>query len=60
MLIDYVEVLREQLGRARFRNGQWERFENGEWVPWPVLKLDRLGRLGALGSIGPTKKTEAA
>lgn len=44
MSID-VEQLREQLSRCRLRNDQWERLENGEWVPWPVLRLDRLAHL---------------
>jgi len=44
-MIDYVEVLREQMARARYRNGLWERLEDGRWVPWPVLRLDRLGRM---------------
>lgn len=37
-----VAKLNEQLARCRYRDGRWERLENGEWVAWPVLKLDRL------------------
>jgi hypothetical protein len=47
-LINYVEVLSEQMSQTRYRDGSWERLENGQWVPWRVLKLDRLGRMEAL------------
>jgi hypothetical protein len=60
MQINYAEVLPEQLARTRFRDGRWERLEDGEWVPWPVLKMDRLGRLEALRCHGRTPRTEAA
>jgi hypothetical protein len=51
MLVNYVEVLDSQMSRTRVRDGIWERFEDGQWGPWPVLSLDRLGRLEALRSI---------
>jgi len=38
------ERLSEQMERTRFRYGRLERLENGEWVPWPVLPMDKLGR----------------
>ncbi len=39
-MINYVQVLAEQMARTRFRDGKWERLdEYGRWVPWPVLKL---------------------
>jgi len=47
-LINYVEILTEQMSKTRYRDGVWERFEDGQWAPWRVLKLDRLGRLEAL------------
>ena len=50
ILVNYVEILGEQMSRTRYRNGLWERLEDGRWVPWRVLKLDRLGRLAALGA----------
>lgn len=34
----------EQMNRSRYRNGRHERLENGEWVPWPVLKIDKYAR----------------
>jgi hypothetical protein len=37
----------DQLEKSRFRNGRHERLENGEWKPWPVLKLDEIGRIAA-------------
>jgi len=43
-----VEQLNGQMQRSRFKGGRFERFENGEWVPWPVLGLDQLGRREAL------------
>jgi hypothetical protein len=43
MSIDYRDHIVEQMRRSRYRDGRHERLENGEWVPWPVLTLDRLG-----------------
>ena len=60
VLIDYVDALPEQMGRARYRNGFWERLEGNRWVPWPVLRLDRLGRLEAMRCHGRVLRTEAA
>jgi hypothetical protein len=37
-----ADLLREQMKNIRFRNGRWERLENGQWAPWPVLKIDGL------------------
>jgi hypothetical protein len=48
ILVNYVEVLGAQMSQTRLRDGCWERLEDGEWVPWRVLKLDRLGHLEAL------------
>jgi hypothetical protein len=34
--------VREQIIRSRYnhKEARHERLENGEWVPWPVLRLD--------------------
>lgn len=37
-----TSVLDAQMAAGRYRNDKWERLENGEWVPWPVLTLDGL------------------
>ena len=42
MTID-TETLTGQMNRCRFRGGRFERLEGDEWVPWPVLPLDRIG-----------------
>lgn len=39
--------LHEQMQRARFRNGRFERLQDGCWVEWPVLTIDRLGQKAA-------------
>jgi|HubBroStandDraft_2_1064218.scaffolds.fasta_scaffold02109_7 hypothetical protein len=59
-LINYVEILSEQMSQTRYRDGNWERLENGQWVPWRVLKLDRLGRLEALRATSRAPRTQAA
>lgn len=41
MTFDTVK-LDEQMQNSRFRSGRFERLENGEWVEWPVLRLDPL------------------
>jgi len=33
--------LAEQMKQSRVRDGRFERLENGEWVVWPVLRLDK-------------------
>lgn len=38
--------VREQMNRSRYKNGRHERLENGVWVPWPVLKLDKYAHDG--------------
>lgn len=43
MTID-VELLSEQMRQSRFYGGRLERLVDGEWVPWPVLPIDKLGR----------------
>jgi hypothetical protein len=35
--------VRDQMNHSRYINGRHERLVNGEWVPWPVLKLDKYG-----------------
>lgn len=40
MAID-TELLTEQMKNSRFRAGRFERLVSGEWVPWPILTLDR-------------------
>lgn len=50
-LVNYVEVLGAQMSQTRLRDDRWERLEDGEWVPWRVLELDRLGRLEALRAL---------
>ena len=45
VLVNYVEVLGEQMSKTRTRDGVWERLQDGEWATWPVLRLDRLARL---------------
>ena len=42
MTID-ASNLPEQMKNARVVDGRFERLENGEWVPWPVLSIDKLG-----------------
>lgn len=42
MTIDSA-ALSDQMNRSRYRNGRFERLEGGEWVPWPVLPLDKAG-----------------
>jgi hypothetical protein len=42
MTVD-LAALMDQMNRSRFRGGRFERLEGGEWVPWPVLPLDRVG-----------------
>ena len=42
MAID-AELLGAQMKQSRFANGRFERLVNGEWVEWPVLRLDKLG-----------------
>jgi hypothetical protein len=36
----------DQMNNSRYnpKEGRFERLENGEWVPWPVLKMDKYGR----------------
>ncbi len=60
MLVDYIGVLSEQMNRARFRDGRWERLEDGQWKPWPVLWLDRLGRLEVMRCHGRVPRTKDA
>jgi hypothetical protein len=36
--------VREQMNRSRYTKGRHERLVDGEWVPWPVLTLDKYGR----------------
>lgn len=36
------DALREQMKNVRSVDGRFERLVNGEWVPWPVLRLDKL------------------
>lgn len=38
------DMLTDQMNRARYRNGRFERLEHGEWVAWPILGMDKLGR----------------
>lgn len=38
------EQFQQQLQHSRVRDGRFERLENGQWVPWPVLTLDKIGR----------------
>jgi hypothetical protein len=35
----------EQMNRSRYNHKKecFERFENGEWVPWPVLRINKIG-----------------
>jgi hypothetical protein len=42
-MIDYRDCIVQQMNSSRYRDGRHERLENGQWVPWPVLTLDRLG-----------------
>jgi len=34
-------MLAEQMKNTRHRDGRWERLVDGEWVEWPLLKLDK-------------------
>lgn len=43
MTIDYRDHIVQQMSQARYRDGRHERLENGAWVPWPVLTIDRAG-----------------
>lgn len=36
------DALREQMKNVRMVDGRFERLVDGEWVPWPVLRLDKL------------------
>ncbi len=36
------DALREQMRNVRMVDGRFERLVNGEWVVWPVLRLDKL------------------
>ena len=40
-MIDFKFDVAEQMSRSRYVNGRHERLENGQWVPWPVLTLDK-------------------
>jgi hypothetical protein len=43
MTIDYRDSISEQIANSRFIGGRFERLVDGEWVEWPVLRLDKLG-----------------
>ena len=57
MTIDYRDHIVEQMNRSRYRDGRHERLENGAWVPWPVLPLDRLGLDEAKRAALPQNRT---
>jgi len=45
-MTDKAFDVRDQMSRSRYnhKEGRHERLENGVWVPWPVLKMDRYGQ----------------
>lgn len=52
--------VREQMDRSRYNHKErrHERFENGEWVPWPVLTLDKYGRDGHARTVARVARGE--
>jgi hypothetical protein len=56
----YTDTIQEQMKRSRYRNGRHERLENGEWVPWPVLTIDKYGREEADRTIGHRRQARLA
>jgi hypothetical protein len=57
VIIDYLDKIVDQMKCSRYRDGRHERLENGEWVPWPILSLDRLGVEEAGQGISPTGRS---